>query len=195
MASERKERVRARGWNQAPRRTVATPDPVFPNGSLAFNGYPVPGLGFDYPHYFATHPNAGRCHRCFGFGNGFVIPFIDGGFYMPGPMYGDEAAAQPAEGSEVAEQPAPGEEPAPQEPAYYPSPRTKSQPAPAQQQEYVFVKRDGTLIFAVAYSWINDRLQYVTEEGIRRTVLRSTLDLDATQQFNDQRGVPIQLPA
>jgi len=110
-------------------------------------------------------------------------------------MYGDEAAAQPAEGSEVAEQPAPGEEPAPQEPAYYPSPRTKSQPAPAQQQEYVFVKRDGTLIFAVAYSWINDRLQYVTEEGIRRTVLRNTLDLDATQQFNDQRGVPIQLPA
>ena len=63
------------------------------------------------------------------------------------------------------------------------------------QQEYVFVKRDGTLIFAVAYSWINDRLQYVTREGIRRTIPRNTLDLDATQQFNDQRGVPIQLPA
>jgi hypothetical protein len=187
--------VRHTGWNQGTHRNIATnPDPVFPNGNFAFNGYPVPGLGFDYPHFFATHPNAGRCQRCFGFGSGFVVPFVDGGIYVPVPMYGEEGAAQPAEETEAAEQPPQAEQPAPQEPTYYPPPRAKSQSVPA-QQEYVFVKRDGTLIFAVAYTWINDRLQYVTEEGIRRTVPRNSLDLDATQQFNDQRGVPIHFPA
>lgn len=183
------------GWNQGTRHNTTSVDPVFPNGNLAFNGYPVPGLGFDYPHFFATHPNAGRCRRCSGFGSGFVIPFIDGGFYLPTPFYGDQGAAQPAEEPGAPEQAASAEEPPTPDPSnYYPQPRAKALPVPA-QQEYVFVKRDGTLIFAVAYSWINDRLQYVTEEGIRRTVPRNTLDLDATQQFNDQRGVPIQLPA
>ena len=107
-------------------------------------------------------------------------------------MYGEQPAAQPAEGTQAAEQPAEAEEPASRET----SPSTWSKPLPVpKQQEYVFVRRDGTLIFAVAYSWINDRLQYVTEEGIRRTVPRNALDLDATQQFNDQRGVFIQPPA
>jgi hypothetical protein len=168
-------------------------DPVFPNGNLNFNGYPVPGLGFDYPHFFATHPNAGRnCRRCFGFGNGFIIPFIDGGFYLPTPGYGDQGA--PSAEEAAAEQPAPPEEPADREANLVPYSTGRTLPVPA-QQEYVFVRRDGSLIFAVAYSWINDRLQYVTAEGIRRTVPRNTLDLDATQQFNDQRGVPIQPPA
>jgi len=182
------------GWNTGTRRNNFPFDPVFPNGDLNFSGYPVPGLGFDYPHFFATHPNARRnCRRCFGFGNGFIVPFIDGGFYLPSPVYGDHGAPPPGEES-AAERPAPPEEPAGGEAnsTTYSSGRT--QPVPP-QQEYVFVKRDGSLIFAVAYSWINDRLQYVTSEGIRRTVPRNILDLDATQQFNDQRGVPIQLHA
>src|SRR5579883_2436536 len=80
---------------------------------------------------------------------------------------------------------------------YYGNPpaRTYSQPPPKPEADYIFVRRDGTLIFAIAYTWINDRLQYVTEEGLRRTVPANTIDLDATQQFNDQRGVPIRLPA
>jgi len=186
--------TRPAGWNTGTRRNNLPLDPVFPNGNLTFNGYPVPGLGFDYPHFFATHPNAGRnCRHCFGFGGGFIIPFIDGSFYLPTPVYGDQGAPPPAEEA-AAEQPAPPEEPADRGANLVPSGSGRTQPAPA-QQEYVFVKRDGSLIFAVAYSWINDRLQYVTAEGIRRTVARNILDLDATQQFNDQRGVPIQLPA
>ena len=184
------------GWNTGTRHKIVNVNPVFPNGDMAFDGYPVPGLGFDYPHFFATHPNFGRnCRRCagFGFGSGFIVPFIDGGFYLPTPVYGDQGAPQPAEEA-AAEQPAPPEAPADRGANLVPSGSGRTLPVPA-QQEYVFVRRDGTLIFAVAYSWINDRLQYVTSEGIRRTVPRNTLDLDATQQFNDQRGVPIQRPA
>lgn len=185
--------VHPAGWNTGAHRNNMPVDPVFPNGNLTFNGYPVPGLGFDYPHFFATHPNSGRnCRHCFGFGNGFIIPFIDGGFYLPSTTYGDQGAApQPMEEAEAApaDQPPPAEEPPVRESMPV---RTKTLPA---EQEYVFVKRDGSLIFAVAYSWINDRLQYVTAEGIRRTIPLNTLDIDATQQFNDQRGVPIQLPA
>lgn len=184
------------GWNHGNHGSNAPADPVFPNGNPVVNGYPVPGLGFDYPHYFAVHPNAGRCHRCQD--NGF-FPFVGGGVYFPTPMYLDQSAeAQPgAEEVPPAEQAAQGEEPPPQPPqeAYNPPLRSGPQPAPKPQAEYVFVRRDGTLVFAVAYSWINDRLQYVTSEGLRRTIAIDTIDLGATQQFNEQRGIPIQLPA
>ncbi len=180
------------GWNHPPQHVPNPVDPVFPNGNNVTNGYPVPGLGFDYPHYFATHPNAGRCRHCFG--NGFVVPFGDGGFYIPMPMYAEQPAeVQPAEATDAGDQAAQAEEPPEQN---YPNPPARVAPQPVpKQSEYVFVRRDGTLIFAVAYSWISDRLQYVSEEGLRRTVPLNTIDMDATQQFNDQRGVPIRLPA
>jgi len=77
------------------------------------------------------------------------------------------------------------------------------EPAPAElaaetqpeSEQYVFVKRDGTVFFAVAYSWDNQTLRYVTQEGLRRSVTREALDLVATQQFNEQRGVNFHLPA
>ncbi len=184
--------VHPAGWNTGTRRKTVPADPEFPNGNLAFDGFPVPGLGFDFPHFFATHPNFGRhCQHCFGFDSGFIVPFINGGFYLPTLVSGEPAASPPAEETDAGAEQLPAEEPPARETL---SGRGKPQAVPA-QQEYVFVKRDGTLIFAVAYSWINDRLQYVTEEGIRRTVSRNALDIDATQQFNDQRGVPIQPPA
>ena len=55
--------------------------------------------------------------------------------------------------------------------------------------EYVFVRRDGSLLFAVAYSWDNNTLRYVTRDGFRRSIAREALDIDATQQFNEQRGL------
>jgi hypothetical protein len=41
----------------------------------------------------------------------------------------------------------------------------------------------------VAYAWENETLRYVTSEGLRHSVARETLDLSATQQFNEQRGL------
>ncbi len=191
------QKVHPVGWNHVSHSATTPADPIFPNGNPVVDGYPVPGLGFDYTHYFATHPNAGRCPQCFG--NGFVLPFVDGGIYIPMPMYAEQSAeAQPAEDGAASDQnqaqAAQTEEPADQGNYGYPPARMAPQPPPKPQAEYVFVRRDGSLIFAVAYSWINDRLQYVTGEGIRRIVPLNTLDLDATQQFNDQRGVPIRLP-
>jgi len=61
-------------------------------------------------------------------------------------------------------------------------------------QAYVFVRRDGTVFFAVAYSWESGNLCYVTQEGMRRSVARDALDLNATQQFNEQRGLTFQIP-
>ncbi len=68
-------------------------------------------------------------------------------------------------------------------------------PLPRNAAEYVFVRRDGSLLFAVAYSWDNGTLRYVTRDGVRRSVTQDALDMDATQQFNEQRGLNFRLPA
>ena len=62
-------------------------------------------------------------------------------------------------------------------------------------EQFVFVRRDGTVFFAVAYAWENGTLRYVTSEGLRRSLARDALDLDATQQFNEQRGLSFRSPA
>jgi hypothetical protein len=183
------------GWNQnrTNRRTNFSTDPVFPNGRFSAGGNGVPGFGFDYTHFFAVHPNVRRHFRQ---NSGFVIPFIDGGFYLPVPMYADQGAAPPqAEEPEAANQPAPEEQSAARDSASDLRSRMRAEPLPPERSEYVFVRQDGSLIFAVAYSLISDRLQYVTAEGLRRTIPLNTLDFAATQQFNEQRGVSIRLPA
>lgn len=115
---------------------------------------------------------------------------------MPVPMYADQGSAAPqAEDSEAANQPAPPDPGSARETDRNFRDRMRSEPLPPDQTEYVFVRQDGSLIFAVAYSLINDRLQYVTAEGLRRTIPLNTLDFAATQQFNEQRGVSVRLPA
>src|SRR5215467_12013687 len=44
------------------------------------SGYPVPGLGFDYAHFFAVHPNWGRLHPV----DGVLLSW--GGSYMSEPV-------------------------------------------------------------------------------------------------------------
>jgi hypothetical protein len=156
----------------------------------------VPGLGFDYPHYAATHPNS--THR--DFQGGSISPFVGGGIYIPTMSYvpavapaetaAEEQPSQPNDAvAETDEQKV--EEQAP--PAPYVRPRWKETLTPS--TEYIFVRRDGTVFFAVAYSWMNGNLQYVTQDGFRKLVPATTLDLDATTHFNEQRGVPFHSPA
>jgi hypothetical protein len=57
------------------------------------------------------------------------------------------------------------------------------------------VRRDGGLLFAVAYSWDNGTLRYVTSDGVRKSVALESLDINATQQFNEQRGLSFRVPA
>ena len=66
--------------------------------------------------------------------------------------------------------------------------------AEKEAEQYVFVRRDGTVFFASAYAWQNGTLRYITSEGLRHTVTADKLDLDATQQFNEQRGLNFRSP-
>jgi hypothetical protein len=158
----------------------------------------VPGLGFDFPHLAAVSGNRRHNGR---FGNSF--PFGFGGFLFDSPSVIVEQAP-PAETAAPAAEDAiaanAGESDFPRRSresrVYGPSPQPGSQSdPPADVEEYVFVQRDGGLLFAVAYSWDNGTLRYITRDGLRRSVAREALDLGATEQFNEQRGLNFHLPA
>lgn len=157
----------------------------------------VPGLGFDFPHFAATHPQGIHDHdRNRQFAGTFFPFFGGGGYYMPLiPEEVEEAPAAEAQHVDTSErEPAQAARPRAMEPPqnYAPAP----QPAPEREaDQYVFVRRDGTLFFAVAYAWENGTLRYISSEGLRHTVTADKLDLDATQQFNEQRGLNFRLPA
>jgi hypothetical protein len=158
----------------------------------------VPGLGFDYAHVAAVHPhgNNGRPRNGnFAFA---YFPFYGGGYYMPvaSDDYVDDAppadAQQPDTGEQQAAQTNGADLSARPSRDYVPAPQTAAQ---LEAEQYVFVRRDGTVFFAAAYAWESGTLRYITKEGLRRTLTADKLDLDATQRFNEQRGLTFRLPA
>ena len=167
----------------------------------------VPGLGFDAVHVAATRGNRGRDRdREHGRGRGnefgVLFPFFDGGgYYVPtGPdMLGDGQG----DGQRVddAEDQGPGADDRPDRPPDRGGRMgverlPMEQPAPQRDvEEYVFVRRDGTVFFAVAYTWDQGSLRYISSEGMKHSVSRDTLDLKATQQFNEERGLTFRAPA
>jgi hypothetical protein len=156
-------------------------------------------LGFDAAHWAATHGQAGVGHRGRPKQFAAFFPFFDGGFMVaPQTFVEDEAANEGAQAENVPQQVAPETWPRPRyrEQAESIPAVTPAEPEPQRESEqYVFVRRDGTIIFAVAYSWDKGSLHYVTNEGLRRSVAQDALDLDATRQFNEQRGLSFRLPA
>ncbi|HKW57545.1 MAG TPA: hypothetical protein VJN42_09325 [Candidatus Acidoferrum sp.] len=174
----------------------------------------VPGLGFDFPHFAATHQGGPDFRDRDRFRNqrfvGVFFPFFGGGGSWPlfpedvdeepPPEYPPQEvaeAAPPAAPNSGYEYPRPygprGLEQAPAPSAAAPA---AAEPEPEKpNDQFVFVRRDGTLFFAVAYMWENGTLRYITSEGLRRTVAGSTLDLNATQEFNEQRGLSFHSPA
>jgi hypothetical protein len=180
------------------------------NSSRRVLSQDVPGLGFDYSHLAAIGGSRGR-------GRGFFpgrdrdrpflayFPFFGGGYYLP--MYDDDSDEGPAEEEQQAEAVEPDYYPGSYPPPPRPGDTPEGFPAPAPTEtasaaanperpadQYVFVRRDGTLFFAVAYTWADGNLRYVTSEGLRRSVADDTLDLGATQQFNEQRGLSFRVP-
>jgi len=197
--------VRTRSGTIVARPIRTTPAPVRSSGGsnstrrILSEDTNVPGLGFDYTHLAATHPqgNPGRDrNRQF---VGAYFPFFGGGYYMP--LFPDDVEeAPPAEAQQ-------GDTGEPDQPAgsqrhsdtrqnyavqnYPPAP----EPTPkGESEEYVFVRRDGTVFFAVAYTWEGSTLRYVGSEGVRHVLASDKLDLDATQQFNEQRGLNFRVP-
>jgi hypothetical protein len=166
---------------------------IFVGAPVAENDLGVPGLGFDYVHYAATHPHGGRHHF-----EGGVVPFVGGGIYVPYPVYmeGGAPAEFAAESSPAeTEQPAPAEDaaarPADVAVRSYANSRAPVEP----DSEYVFVRRDGTVFFAVAFTFDSANLRYITRDGFRKSAPLASLDLAATQQFNEQRGLSPRLPS
>jgi hypothetical protein len=161
---------------------------------FSFSSSDVPGLGFDYAHLAAVNPAFTHQRPFFNSTGGFGF----GGFLLMSPGY---VVEEPV----VEGQPVPGEEEAA---ANSGAPETRDDvsdqflpaqalpPAPQPDAaEYVFVRRDGTLVFAVAYYWDNGTLRYVAADGTKRSISQDALDLDATQQFNEQRGLSFRTPA
>jgi hypothetical protein len=153
----------------------------------------APGLGFDETHLAATRRHGLGAHRRSRFNSGF-FPFFEGGFVLPTPVVVEQAPANEVQ-EEIVEPDAQERiqrvRPHESAPAY----SAEAAPAPQREtEEYVFVRRDGTVFFAVAYSWDNGTLRYVAQDGLRHSVAGNALDLGATQQFNEQRGLSFHLP-
>jgi hypothetical protein len=154
----------------------------------------TPGLGFDFPHLAAV--GNGRFHSRFNrFNQGFGLGF-SGFLLSPEVLVVESQAGEPpvvVPEENVAANRA-GSEGGPNiEDQFLPSATAST--VPPDVAEYVFVRRDGTLLFAVAYSWDNGTLRYITKDGVRRSITQDALDMDATQQFNEQRGLNFRLPA
>ena len=155
------------------------------------SGYPVPGLGFDYAHFFAVHPNWGRLHPV----DGVLLSWGGGGgFYMPVPYYTESTPQEEEEQVVSNPQPVSNQQVVAEEPAAPPRARSGSYLSAEPVPEFVFVKHDGSTFSAVAYSWTKDKLQYVTKDGLRHSTGIDTLDLPATERMNEERGNSVNFP-
>lgn len=172
---------------------------------IDFNGtdfQDVPGLGFDYPHLAAVSGNRHLHHDRFN--NGFPLGF-SGFLLSPSVIVEQAPAAEPeiaAGEAEATDEVADDPSDAPRARLHVRVSRQVSEPQPdaapaplPEADQYVFVRRDGSLVFAVGYTWENGTLRYITPDGFSRSIGREALDLAATQQFNEQRGLNFHAPA
>jgi len=185
---------------------VVTDSTLVPFEALVAPTFPVPGFGFDFAHLAAVTRNvkvsdisvlstAQRLALARSLTP--VVPFTV-------PLFPTEpqviVVQQPAP-VVVVQQPALTEEVA--EPAARPrhaERRESIQPVPAGEAqrdvgEFLLVRLDGRIVFAVAFSTQGDQLTYVTRDGVRRSLRLSDLDIDATRRMNEERGTTIHLPA
>jgi hypothetical protein len=174
-------------------------------GFANFSG--VPGLGFDFPHLAAISGAQRNNFARFGHhgrhGQGSFAPILFGGYpYVYDEMGYDQQeqqASQALQQSPVQPQIIVIQQPVPAQPVAdsrnLSASEVESQPA-AQIRDvgnFIFVRRDGRILFASIFSIVGTQLQYVTPEGIRRTLAMSDLDADATQEMNEARGAAIQI--
>jgi hypothetical protein len=164
----------------------------FPAGFSSSNSYPAPGFGYNYNQVVSTHPNWGACNAM----TGVILPFFGGAIYVP--VAYDAEAATGEQAQEIASndpQDSTGQASA-EEPAASSSPSSRSLSSSYVEPlaDYVFIEHDGTTFYAVAYTSAADKLQYVTEDGQRRSVALDLIDFTATQKSNEARGNTIYLP-
>jgi hypothetical protein len=162
--------------------------------------FPVPGLGFDFAHLAALQRNvrvsdisvlstAERLTLLQRFTR--VVPIAFPFLSAPAPVI----IIQQPPVVLLQQPPAPEPGAAPAERVRYAEPTETTQPqALPELGEFVLLRRDGGVVFAVAFSIAGDRLTYVTREGVRRSFPLAELDFDATRRMNEERGTFIHLP-
>jgi hypothetical protein len=166
---------------------------------------PTPVLGGSVNSVVGSHgvPSCNRSGSLYGLNacqpyTGVVLPFFGGGIYVPVPYYADSGTPDQGDVQEDASnQPTDSNPQDTDQQASTPAPsryRASSNDIKEKLSEFVFVQKDGSKLYAVAYSFLNDKLQYVTKEGVRRSVALDSLDLDATQKSNEDLGNRINLP-
>ena len=177
--------------------------------SLAFEDTSgSPGLGFDYPHLTAiggrpandASPFHSRGHRR----PVTFTPVLFWGF----PYYSEDAGADPPDQmaqveadqsqpemivnqQETSEQPV-ADSSAGRENLPVLTPEAEEATPIPDVSNFILVRRDGRIVFATVFSVVGTQLQYVSPEGIRRTLEMTDLDADATQQMNEARGTTVQ---
>jgi len=191
--------------------------PIFFIGNPEFLG--VPGLGFDFPHLAAIsgkiHFNPAFEQNRFGVNGGSFAPI----FWSDIPGYSDfvdSTNIQPAQpeiqqqGQQnpqiiIIQQPTPfareqlpgrDQQAASNFQAPYTAPTIASPaevPPIRDVGEFIFVRRDGRMLFAAAFFVSGGVLQFVTPEGVRRTVPVTELDAEATRKMNEALGTTVDL--
>jgi hypothetical protein len=191
--------------------------PIFFIGNPDFHG--VPGLGFDFPHLGAIsrniHFNPAFEHNGFAMNDNSFTPI----FWSANPGFSDfvdpsviqqvqeefqqQGQQQPLiiviqQPSPVAQEQMTGRAPQAESNSQAPSiaPPIVSPPAPAPIRdvgEFIFVRRDGRILFGSAFFVSEGVLQYVTPEGIRRAVPVIELDTEATRKMNAALGTTVDL--
>ena len=181
---------RASSMRAAPTRGIRpaqlVPTPLQPNFAPIAR---VPGLAFNVQSLAATgRPGFSRRRDQAAapllWYSPFYSPYADYSYdaQQPQPPYDDQQPPQAA---------APPSQFAPSD-AY--SASDELQPAPPEVGQFILVRLDGQVVFAVAFTAVDGRLTYVTREGLRRSFPVSELDKQATLQMNDANGTSISLP-
>lgn len=73
------------------------------------------------------------------------------------------------------------------------APPAAEQPPLPDVGEFVLVLHDGTQVHAIAFTRQDDRIVYITPDGLRRSFAVTDLDSAATRRLNDERGTPLRL--
>jgi len=127
-----------------------------------------------------------------GFPSPFFFPFFDGGFIRAQfSVAVDEGPAETPETTDAEAAETRRRYRAP-EPATAPVAETASSALPTMRNLFCATGWHG--IFCRGVLLGKGTLHYITSQGLPRTITKDTLDLDATRQFNEQRGLSFRLP-
>jgi hypothetical protein len=166
------------------------------------NQFPTQGIHQHVPsngNQDGNHHHHGQNNNL-GFGYGYAVPYAVPYDYAddsaPGPSSADSSDDQYNGGPTVFDRRGSGQ-PAPYQMSHYAEPAMLAQAAPeepaAEQPQTILVFKDGHQIEVSNYAIVGSTLYDMTP-GHSRKVPLADLNLDATQQQNDNRGVDFALP-